>query len=593
MKRGLYTRNLIIAFIFLFVTFCAVVIWIQRTNDRNEKEQRVSRQAEEYADGLARYYAIHGDSIDVIHALFPDYLRISLIEEQGHVLYDSASEGHDLTENHLDRPEVQQAFISGKGDAIRHSTTLGKNMYYLAKSYPEGFFIRVAIPSDVEYSAFTKPSNYFTFIVAGFFLFSLLIVMLFVGYYHRSLKALQRFVTAANNKKGEFADVAFPRGELGDIGREITHTFKILSDSRDRVRLEREKMIEHFAISNEGIVFFSRKREFIYANSNFMQLMNAITDEPTFVIDERILKSKEFQPADNFIKSPPKGQHVFRYPLKRSGGHYEVTVYIFPDNSFEILLSNVSTQTSERHIKHEMTSNIAHELRTPISCIRGYIETLLDSKVELTEEKKTLFLQRAYDQLLRLSDLIVDLSQLTKLQEAPALYQKEDIRFDLIAAEVGADLADKLESSQMAFTNHISEPLVVWGNRSLLYALLRNLLENSIRYAGKGKTIDLYLSSKNSTHYYFSFSDNGPGVPEEALGKLFDRFYRTDEGRARTGGGSGLGLSIVKNAILFHGGSIQAKKRTAGGLEVVFSLGIKMEDEYSIEEHLLRPALRD
>ena len=125
----------------------------------------------------------------------------------------------------------------------------------------------------------------------------------------------------------------------------------------------------------------------------------------------------------------------------------------------------------------------------------------------------------------------------------------------------------------MTICNRIPEQTTVQANHSLLYAVFANLTENSIRYAGTGTTIEIDQTMQDERYYYFTFADNGPGIPEsESLAKIFDRFFRIDGGRSREMGGSGLGLSIVRNAIRFHGGEISAKNRPTGGLEFFFSL---------------------
>ena len=236
-----------------------------------------------------------------------------------------------------------------------------------------------------------------------------------------------------------------------------------------------------------------------------------------------------------------------------------------------------------RQLKQEMTSNIAHELKTPVSSIRGYLEILLGDK-PVDDERRRHYLERSYSQTLRLSDLIQDVSIINKLEESADLFPRTEVDAREVAAEAIGDLGDK--AAAVGITVHNNLPAMpLGGNRELLYCIFRNLVENSIAYAGEG--IDIVLetyepirtasansqfSILNSQFHYIHYYDTGKGVADEYLSRLFDRFVRIDEGRSRQNGGTGLGLSIVKHAVLFHGGEIYAKNRAEGGLEFFLSL---------------------
>ena len=357
---------------------------------------------------------------------------------------------------------------------------------------------------------------------------------------------------------------------MGELGEQIKTTFRQIERYNREAKEEREKLLSHFSHSEEGVAFFNERNEYIYANSHFVQLLNGMLDEPTFIIDSRILEAPELTPVKRFVAQ--KEESLIKYKVEKENRHFEVRVQRFPDGSFEIVLTNITKTEQNRRLKYEMTNSIAHELRTPVSCIRGYIETLL-SGVPLTEEKRTYFLQRSYSQLLRLSELISDVSTINKLEEAGDLYPKDSVRLHDVVAEVYTDLEERLKTAHMTLKNRLPEDLTVYGNYSLLYSIIRNLTENSIKYAGDGSTIEVLRTMEDDNFHYFIFSDNGVGVKDKAnIDKIFDRFYRMGEGRSRSDGGSGLGLSIVKNAVLFHGGEIQAKERTGGGLEIFFSI---------------------
>jgi len=223
-----------------------------------------------------------------------------------------------------------------------------------------------------------------------------------------------------------------------------------------------------------------------------------------------------------------------------------------------------------RQLKQEMTSNIAHELKTPVSSIRGYLEILLSDK-PVDDERRRYFLDRCFRQTLRLSDLIQDVSIINKLEESADLFPRTEVDASEVAKEAIGDLNDKAVAADITISNNLPA-MPLQGNRELLYCIFRNLVENSIAYAGSGINIVLETYREEPDHYFIHYYDTGKGVADEYLSRLFDRFVRIDEGRSRQNGGTGLGLSIVKHSVLFHGGEIYAKNRAEGGLEYFFSL---------------------
>ncbi|MEA4950062.1 MAG: ATP-binding protein, partial [Petrimonas sp.] len=169
-------------------------------------------------------------------------------------------------------------------------------------------------------------------------------------------------------------------------------------------------------------------------------------------------------------------------------------------------------------------------------------------------------------QTIRLSELIQDISMLTKIEEAADRFVKEPVYIKALLDELESDLTKIFHEKNIIFNVDVADSVVIYGNRTLLYSIFRNLVENSIAYAGESIEIMLQCYMETDDAVYFEFHDNGAGVEEKHLVKIFERFYRVNEGRTRDTGGSGLGLSIVKNAVLFHKGNIVAKNRPGGGL---------------------------
>jgi signal transduction histidine kinase len=223
-------------------------------------------------------------------------------------------------------------------------------------------------------------------------------------------------------------------------------------------------------------------------------------------------------------------------------------------------------------LKKQLTQNIAHELKTPVSSIRGYLETIINTK-DLQEDKRDSFIEKCYKQSTRLSSLLFDITTLNRIDEAPEFIAKEKTDLAEIISDVLYEVSLSLCERKIEVHNRTEGmSLVCNGNHSLLYSVFRNLVDNTIVYAGEGVNIYIECRTENPDYYYFSFSDDGGGIIEEHLEHIFDRFYRVDKGRSRKAGGTGLGLSIVKNAVLIHGGSIEVRKRPGGGIEFLFSI---------------------
>ena len=223
--------------------------------------------------------------------------------------------------------------------------------------------------------------------------------------------------------------------------------------------------------------------------------------------------------------------------------------------------------------KNRITGNLAHELRTPVTSIRGYLETLVENP-GMDEEKKRTFVGRAYQQTLRLSDLIRDISLITKMEESAQSLKKEHLGMRRLACDVFEEFAGEIAEQGITVENTIPEDVSILGNPSLLYALLRNLVENSLRYAGNGVTIHLECSVYEGVAHFFYY-DTGKGVSDEHLEKIFERFYRIPEEDSHRSEGSGLGLSIVKNAVTFHKGTISAHHLQPHGLAFRFSIPVE------------------
>ena len=221
-------------------------------------------------------------------------------------------------------------------------------------------------------------------------------------------------------------------------------------------------------------------------------------------------------------------------------------------------------------IKRQLTNNINHELKTPVASIQVCLETLL-SGINLNEEKRLELIERCYTNNERLRRLLNEVSLITRMEDGSQLIGKEPVDINNIINEIAAELEIMPENERFTLHTCFNEQVVVDGNPSLIGSIFRNLTENAIAYSG-GKNIYISLVENNDEWCRICFEDDGCGVEEKQLPRLFERFYRVDKGRSRQMGGTGLGLAIVKHAVQFHGGNINVTNRTGGGLKFEFTL---------------------
>lgn len=215
-------------------------------------------------------------------------------------------------------------------------------------------------------------------------------------------------------------------------------------------------------------------------------------------------------------------------------------------------------------IKKQLTNNINHELKTPVAAMQICLETLLEHK-DMPQEKRDEFLSRCYSHSERLKSLLADVSLITRMDDGGEAITRQKTDLQEIIKEACDEFSPMARQRGIFLDNGIHTPLPLTGNATLLTSVFHNLLDNALAYSGCTR-IDIRLLVSDSQSISISFSDNGCGVAQEHLPRLFERFYRVDKGRSRQAGGTGLGLAIVKNAVLWHGGDISVANSPGGGL---------------------------
>ena len=568
----------------LFVTYVTFFITFQYQREKDYKVELLNTQLQDFNDRLNDHLTIQ-DTVNL--QVFEQYLathqkealRVTIISPKGKVIYDNVSSNTQSFKNHKNRKEIKEALVNGSSYAIsRQSESTGERYFYSAKYYPEqGFIIRSALPYNIELIKHLKADSHYIWFAS---LISFILLGIFYRYTRKlgtSISQLKTFTMKAgrNEYSDSYLKTNYPKNELGEISSHIFQIYHRLHQTKEDLYIEREKLIKHLQISHEGLGVFTHHKKEILVNNPFIQYMNLISDK-NLSCSEEIFSIPELAPISGFIqknqiKDISEEEKRMSLTIDKGGRIFAIECIIFQDDSFEISVNDNTVEEEKARLKKQLTQNIAHELKTPVSSIQGYLETIINNP-NLPQAQIMPFLERSYAQSNRLTHLLRDISALTRMEDAPGLIEKEEVCVKLIMDNILNEVNLQLEERQMKAFNKLPADLKIQGNASLLYSIFRNLTDNAIAYAGTGTEIHIKCFREDEQFFYFSFADTGIGVSPEHLTRLFERFYRIDKGRSRKLGGTGLGLAIVKNAILIHQGNIFAKPNPKGGLEFIFSL---------------------
>jgi len=579
--RNKFRNNLLFFYsaIFLIVALLIIAYLYKREKQYsistlNDELYNITRIADNYIKLNLLYQAGDYHKIDSLKLLLPHpNLRISIIDTSGKVLYDSFVSEYGSMENHKSRPEIMESRTSDFGSTIRQSGTTGQQYYYYSRFFSK-YFIRAALIYDVNIASFMKANLNFLFVILGCFILIGAVLLIVTNRFGESVTRLQDFTSSLKNDEPFISD--FPKNELGEIGSEILGIYNNLLKAKNDLVIEKEKLFNHLNALNEGVAFFSNEKEIIFSNDHFIRHMNLISGDLK-IFSSNFFEIPEFSEISDFINKYSSTEikssdlPKMEYQINKDGRFYSIQCVIFNDKSFEVILNDITKIGKNKLIKQQMTSNIAHELKTPVSSIKGYIETLL-SDTAIEPKKQKYFLEKALAQTDRLTDLINDISVLNKIEEAGSPFHPEKVKIRKIVREVRDNFKSAIDDRSMKVEMDLDEKVTVKGNKSLLLSIFQNLMENAINYAGEGTTIRILIYNEDRKFYHFSFSDDGIGIPREHINRVFERFYRIDSGRSRKSGGTGLGLAIVKNAILLHKGEISVRNKAGGGTEFLFSL---------------------
>lgn len=576
-----FSQRLFWSVFFMFLGFTVCFLLFQYQREREFAQEKLNNVLSNYNYQLFRKCQQSTDINQTVISFMDDIpqkdLRVTIIDPSGDVLFDNS--GTDEFNNYNDRSEVRKARLYNEGFAIRSSESTGKRYFYSASNIG-GYIYRSALPYDPYVRGILTVNKDFIYFMALMTLIFFFVLSRFTFSIGKTISKLRDFALNVEKDRMPAVDYVFPNDELGDISQNIVTLYHRQQKAKNELSMEREKLIKHFQYSKEGFAMFTSEGREILSNILFIQFINVISDTQIHQVED-VTDIAELEPIRTFlnknIRNLNRKKKVLResVTIDKNGKIFLIECILFLDNSYEISINDISRQEEESRMKRQLTQNVSHELKTPVSSIQGYLETIL-SNPDLSPDKRQFFLERCYSQSTRLTGLLRDISVLNRLDEASEMFDLTEVNITKLIAEIQKECSQDMEEKHITSEIILPGDPTVFGNNSLLYSIFRNLYDNAIAYAGENIKITVNCYKEDPKYYYFSFSDNGVGIPEEHINRIFERFYRVDKGRSRKIGGTGLGLSIVKNGVNFHKGQISAKSSPGKGVTFFFTLKKKL-----------------
>jgi two-component system phosphate regulon sensor histidine kinase PhoR len=503
--------------------------------------------------------------------------RVTVVAADGRVLGDSrvALERLAGVESHADRPEVRAARSAGAGGAgrdIRRSETTGEEYLYVARALrdPPGAVVRVALPIAGVRGHVAEALRALWALSLGAFAFAVLFALWRTRPAARRLRAFED--VARRIEAGDLSARASEEGrdEVTEVARMVNRMAAGLRSTLDRVEAERDMREEMLSAMTDGVVLLDRSGAIVHSNAALTRALGRPSDPAP---GERFATWCRLPELDAFLGEARGGPGARRRELlvrDPAGRSLDAVASRLADGSLLLVVRDLTPLRHLERVRQDFVANVSHELKTPLTSILGYAETLLDGGLEDTARRRE-FVETIREQATRLQDIVQDLLVLAELERPDAAFATGPVELGRLARSVTGALAPRAEKAGLTLGCACPDgEIVVLGERARLEQMLFNLVDNALKYTEEGG-VRLKVHGEDSWAV-LEVEDTGPGVPEGAKSRIFERFYRVDAARSRQVPGTGLGLSIVKHIVELHRGRIEVANLPGGGARFTLRL---------------------
>lgn len=474
-------------------------------------------------------------TLNLIHSSNTE-LRITLIDATtGEVKYDS--DRNEIEENHLERPEI----VHLGNFYTRYSTTLKKDMLYLARACGQKLYVRVSIPV----SAINSQINSAIAISIGIFIL-VLAITIFVDYYaiNQSLKPLKSQV---NRLSKIVSEEELPREiEIESLSYQVDKTKSLIEDKIQSLTKEQEKLSFIIDSMKQGLLILNENLDVILINSYLRELFHYQEQKTASLFNVTI--RPEF--AELFHEAMDNGEsqkeaEVSHHTFLVLSSRFEADWLDGSKKGVILTFSDITLEKNLEKAKRDFFANASHELKSPLTSIMGYSEMIKNGFVTDKEEIDA-DLERILSEARRMNEIVIEMLELSRLEAREDKNEKESLSLKEIVDEEIVGFHSEIEKKGIK-TCLEGEDFLVTMTREDASMLIKNLLENAIHYNKEGGSISFFFDKGKKS---LAIKDTGIGIPEEDKNRIFERFYRVDKARSRKLGGTGLGLSIVKHICL-------------------------------------------
>jgi len=510
-------------------------------------------------------------------------IRITAIDKDGVVISDSEKDPK-VMENHGGRPEVKDAISKGIGESIRYSTTVKKDMFYVAVALKdENGKIQAVVRTALPLSSFEETFAIIKFEVIYLALILILIALFLSFVSSRALsKSLEETIGLSEEiAKGNFVvsiPISYRKGEIGKLNLALSKMAEKLDELFRQVSIEKSQLEAVLTAMSEGVMVVTNDGRVILMNHALKDML-AIKDPSFGKPYWEVLRNREIMELiENTIKNhlSEKKEISLFYPTERYYIASAIPLGSLKKETIVVMFDITEFKTLEK-IKADIVANVSHELRTPLTAIKGYVETLELGAYENPDERSH-FLNIIGRHTDRLINIVSDLLLLSDIErkstplgeESRATFEQIDFK-ESVYSSLEA-LKSKVEEKGLRVSVDIEENLPKFrGDGFLLGQMFINLIDNAVKYTPEGGTIGVEIKHPDS-QFKIEVIDTGIGIPKEHLARIFERFYRVDKTRSRKIGGTGLGLSIVKHIVIMHGGKIEVESEVGKGSRFMITL---------------------